>query len=235
MEHPGHHASVSGSAFARDYDPRVTSSGCLVGISGQIGTGKSTLARTLAAHFGFATVLEEVNSNPYLARFYREPARWGLQNFLFFFEHSLTGQVRARAASAGTVQERLPQEHLEVFGREFHARGFLGDDEMAVLERLAATALSLVAPPTVLVHLDIEPEAALGRILGRGREAERGLGLEYLEALGARYEAFVANWSLCPIIRIDTAAVDVRQPEGASAVADLVSQEIPDAARTRVV
>jgi deoxyadenosine/deoxycytidine kinase len=207
---------------------------CLVGVSGPIAAGKSTLARGLAAQLGFAPVLEAPDRNPYLALYYREPAVWALRNYLFFFEQSLTDQVYARKTSTGVVQERLPQEHLEVFGREFHARGFLGDDDLALVERLSSTALSLVAPPSLLLHLDVPPDAAFERLRARSREAEASVSADYLEALGARYETFLANWTMSPLIRLDTAEVDLRRPEEVAAVADLVLRHLPYACRRLV-
>lgn len=206
----------------------------LVGVSGQIAAGKSTLTRGLSAHLGFAPVFEEVDRNPYLSRYYRDPAAWALRNFLFFFEQSLTDQLRARQTSSGVVQERLPQEHLEVFGREFHARGFLAEEDMALLERLAATTLSVASPPALLVHLQIRPEAALDRVRERAREADDRVSLDYLKALAARYDAFIAEWTVCPIVQIDTSEVDLRSQEELSALATAVMARLANMAETLV-
>lgn len=199
----------------------------MVGISGQIAAGKSTLTRGLAAHLGFRPVLENADNNPYLARYYREPTTFAFHNFMFFFEQSLTGQVRGRAGARGIVQERSLHEHLDVFAREFHARGFLSDDDIALFERLVGTALELVDPPALLVHLDVSPETAFQRLRKRGRVTEADLTLNYLEALRVRYDSFVAGWNASPLIRIETSEIDVRSAQGIAKVADMVLRWLP--------
>ncbi|HCQ17027.1 MAG TPA: deoxynucleoside kinase, partial [Cryomorphaceae bacterium] len=44
-------------------------------IEGNIGAGKTTLAKLLASSMNARLILEEFEDNPFLARFYEEPAR----------------------------------------------------------------------------------------------------------------------------------------------------------------
>src|SRR5699024_4506440 len=54
-----------------------------IAVEGPIGVGKTTLSQRLAETFGFDTLLERAEDNPFLARFYRDPARYALQTELF--------------------------------------------------------------------------------------------------------------------------------------------------------
>ena len=45
-----------------------------IAIEGVIGAGKTTLARKLAATLDATLLLEQPDENPFLARFYRDPA-----------------------------------------------------------------------------------------------------------------------------------------------------------------
>lgn len=201
----------------------------LIGVSGQIASGKSTLVGGLAFKLGLTPVLERDTANPYLERFYRDPERWALHNFLFFFEQSLTDQLAAAERGAGIVHERLPQEHLEVFGREFYAHGFLSDDDIALLERLWMLTGRLLRPPDLLIHLEVTPDRALARLRERRHAGDDQITRRYLDELGRRYDRFADSWRASPVLRIDTQGLDVRSAPAVDRIARDVLDLLPAA------
>ena len=58
--------------------------GTLYIISAPSGAGKTSLAKRLAMTFGYDLLLEQADDNPFLTRFYQDPARYALQTELFF-------------------------------------------------------------------------------------------------------------------------------------------------------
>ena len=52
-------------------------------VEGPIGVGKTTLARLLADEFTARTVLERVDENPFLSRFYEDPEKYAFPAQLF--------------------------------------------------------------------------------------------------------------------------------------------------------
>ena len=48
-------------------------------VEGPIGVGKTSLARLLAEHLNADLLLEQPETNPFLARFYQNPQRYALQ------------------------------------------------------------------------------------------------------------------------------------------------------------
>lgn len=201
----------------------------LIGVSGQIGAGKLTLVDGLARHLSLEPLFEREAANPYLAQFYCDPTLWAFRSLLFFYEQSLADAVRVQRESTGAVQDRVPEEHIEVFGREFHAKGFLSDDDIEVFERLEQSIASLLTPPDLLVYLDIDPQTALARLNSRARASEAEVSLEYLEAIDSRYGQFLSAWRVCPVLRLDTRDLDFRRDDDIRHVADLVIQELSTA------
>jgi len=58
--------------------------------------------------------------------------------------------------------------------------------------------------PNIIVHLDLTPEESYRRIQLRKRECESGIPLEYLKALHAAYEVFIADIArVIPVIKVD--------------------------------
>src|SRR5258705_8642082 len=55
-----------------------------IAVEGPIGVGKTALARRLAADAGAQLVLEQVEDNPFLRKFYDDPSRYAFQTQLFF-------------------------------------------------------------------------------------------------------------------------------------------------------
>ncbi|HXZ26237.1 MAG TPA: deoxynucleoside kinase, partial [Nitrospiria bacterium] len=53
-------------------------------IEGPIGVGKSSLARLLSDRLQARLVLEKVEENPFLSKFYENPKRYAFQAQVFF-------------------------------------------------------------------------------------------------------------------------------------------------------
>src|SRR5579864_3624023 len=55
-----------------------------IAIEGNIGAGKTTLAHLLARHFNARLILEQFADNPFLPKFYENPAQYAFPLELFF-------------------------------------------------------------------------------------------------------------------------------------------------------
>ena len=55
-----------------------------IAIAGNIGSGKTTLTKMLAAHYGWTPKFESVDFNPYLADFYEDMERWSFNLQIYF-------------------------------------------------------------------------------------------------------------------------------------------------------
>jgi deoxyadenosine/deoxycytidine kinase len=164
---------------------------------------------------------ERFEENPYLGRFYDDPPAWAFRNYVFFLQRTATDYVRAREAVGGGVQERTLEEHLEVFGREFHARGYLNDEDLEMAVDITTTMAKALKPPDVLVHIELEPTLALSRVEARENSVEHGISLEYLRDLGSRYEAYLSTWTQ-PLVRLDGSQLDFRETDDRRSVVERV-------------
>lgn len=197
-----------------------------IAVSGLMGSGKTTLVKGLARGLGGAALVERDAENPYLAGFYQDPPAWAFKSFVFFLLQTLEDYRRSRADSPGAVQERVLEEHLVVFAAEFHQRGYLTVDDLDVLRDLTTTAVGLVSPPDLLIHLEVDPAEALRRMRLRGNTTEEGVSLEYLEALNGRYAQLLSAWE-GEVLRIDSASHDFRDDGEVANLAAAVRERLP--------
>lgn len=67
----------------------------LVIVEGNIGVGKTTLARKVSQELGYALFLEPTVENPYLEKFYAEPKKYALKLQLWILEQRYLTYVEA--------------------------------------------------------------------------------------------------------------------------------------------
>jgi deoxyadenosine/deoxycytidine kinase len=161
-------------------------------VEGIIGAGKTTLTHTLAERLRLRPLLEPVETNPYLERFYKDPKRWAfaLQVELLHRRYAMQKLAAYEATSeggyAGAVLDRgLPGDR--VFCRQHVLAGNIDELEWQTYERAYDNMVCSLMPPSLLVFLDVTPEVALERIKQRRRVCEGSISLDYLRGLQRGY------------------------------------------------
>src|SRR3990170_4889471 len=100
-----------------------------IAIEGPIGSGKTSLARRLAARLGADLLLEQPAENPFLGRFYENMARYALPTQLFFLFQ------RARQLE--------PLAQPDMFGRAIVADFLIDKDSLFARATLSGDELAL--------------------------------------------------------------------------------------------
>jgi len=165
-----------------------------IGISGLIGVGKSTLTRRLAEHLRYKAYYEPVTENPYLEDFYRDMTRWtfNMQTFLLFarFEqHQELVWDPCHKGGGGVVQDRTIYEDT-IFARMHYNDGLMDERDYATYTGHFNIMRRYLVYPDVIIYLRVTPEQAMERIQQRGRDAEKAISMEYLQALFDGYEQY---------------------------------------------
>lgn len=177
-----------------------------IALEGPIGVGKTTLSRRLADHLGASLLLERAEDNPFLERFYRDPAGAALPTQLHFLFQRARQFAELRQTDifhAVQVSDFLMEKD------RLFARLNLDEDEYRLYEQVYRR-LTIDAPvPDLVVYLQAPVPVLLERICQRGISYEQGMDPAYLEALSGAYVDFFQRYDRAPVLVVDTARADL--------------------------
>jgi deoxyadenosine/deoxycytidine kinase len=174
-------------------------------VEGPIGVGKTSLSRRLAESFGGEVLLEHIEANPFLERFYRSGRSAALPAQLFFLFQ------RARQL------EELRQSDL--FSRiriaDFHfakdrlfAEINLDREEMSLYEQISERLQVEPPVPDLVVYLQASVDALMQRIGRRGIAYERMIDRSYLEKLTDAYARYFHRYDDGPLLIVNASSID---------------------------
>jgi deoxyadenosine/deoxycytidine kinase len=176
-----------------------------VAIEGNIGVGKTSLARLVAKRLGGQLIEDRVDDNPFLERFYEDAGAYGFQTQLVFLMNRYKQQLALN-------QRDLFADFVVfdyVFARDrIFANVNLSDDDLALYERVASELETKVVRPDLAIYLQASASVLFDRIQTRGHAAERALSRDYLDALNEAFNHYFFNYSAGPLLVVNTDAMD---------------------------
>ena len=170
-------------------------------VEGPIGAGKTSLAQRLSERLDGETLLERPELNPFLPKFYQEPARYALQNQLFFLFQR--------------IQQLRELSQLDLFGSvtvadflidkdPLFARLTLSGDELHLYQTIYDSLKPQTPHPDLVIYLQAQPDTLIQRVQKRGRDYERQISADYLAALGDSYSRFFYHYSEAPVLIVNS-------------------------------
>ncbi|MEM6793973.1 MAG: deoxynucleoside kinase [Acidobacteriota bacterium] len=174
-----------------------------IGIAGIIGAGKSTLATALAEHLEIDVYYEPVEENEYLEDFYRDTAQYAFATQIYLLNRRFQQHQEIIWRGRSAVQDRTIYED-SIFAKMLAEQGLMDERDYRTYLQLFRHMSNFMCKPNLIVYLDVSPQRSIERIAQRGRDMEKAIGIEYLEALSTGYENFIAEISKkIPVIRVD--------------------------------
>ena len=180
-----------------------------IAIAGNIGSGKTTLTKMLARHYGWTPRLEPVMDNPYLDDYYKDIKRWAFNLEVFFLKERFKDVLNIAAhPEITTVQDRSIFEGVYVFVANNYAQGQLSDRDYEAYMELFEQMMSIVKMPDLMIYLRAPLEHLVKNIQKRGRQCEQTIPLEYLKGLNERYEKFIKEKYKGKVMIVDVTGMD---------------------------
>lgn len=172
-----------------------------IAIEGVIGVGKTSLCRLLAEYFGGYCLLEDFESNPFIRDFYRSPREYAFKAQLFF----LISRYKQHTELPMPDLFRSPLIVDYIFQKDrIFASVNLDDDELDLYDTLWKALEPKITVPDIVVYLQASTDHLMKRITFRGRNYERTISREYLEALNNAYNDFFFHYSAAPVFIVNT-------------------------------
>ena len=192
-----------------------------IAIEGVIGVGKTTLATILAEKLGAQLQVEEVEENPFLARFYGDMRGYAFQTQIFFLLSRYRQQVELAQASLFT--QKVVSDYIFAKDRIF-AYINLNDDELALYERLVKILEKDIAKPDVVIYLQASTDQLMERIRKRGRPFEKNMPRNYIDTLNRAYNHFFFHYDETPLVMVNTDSLDLpRSPEHIGRLVEVIN------------
>lgn len=197
-----------------------------IGIAGNIGSGKTTLTRMLAAHYGWTPRFEAVTTNPYIEDYYKDIHRWSFNMEVFFLTRRFKDVLDISNSSDTIVQDRTILEGVHIFVANNRDLGNISERDFATYMELFELMMSLVKLPDLLIYLKSSIPHLVGQIEKRGREYEKGMSLEYLAGLNEKYEKWISEYK-GEVLTIDADNLDFEnRPEDFASITDKIDARL---------
>ena len=166
-----------------------------IGIAGNIGSGKTTLTRMLAQHYGWTPKYEAVTYNPYLEDYYKDIPRWSFNLEVYFLTQRIKDLMEIAGSDDVIIQDRTIFEGVYVFVANNKDMGNLSQRDFDAYMDLFGVMVKMIKVPDLLIYLKSSIPHLVSRIQKRGRDYEQSMSLEYLGGLNERYEKWISEYS----------------------------------------
>ena len=197
-----------------------------IAVAGNIGSGKTTLTKMLAAHYGWTPKFESVDYNPYLADYYEDMERWSFNLQIYFLNKRFKDVVDISKTDDIIIQDRTIYEDARIFAPNLHAMGLMSTRDFENYSDLFDLMMSMVNPPDLLIYLKSSIPNLVAQIQKRGREYEKGIRIDYLTGLNERYDEWIAGYKGNLLI-VDADNVKfANKPEDFEKVTDMIDAKL---------
>jgi len=181
-----------------------------IAIAGNIGAGKTNLAKKLAEHFDWELFQEPFQENPYLENYYQDMGKWAFHCEMFFLSRRLKDQLAIIKNEKSILQDRCLYEGAEVFVKNLFLNNHLDEHAWSTYNNIYQSLVTLMPAPNLIIYLRSSTDRCFNNLNKRNRGLEAGIEKNYLADLNKLYEEWISNFKLCPIIIADGDANDFK-------------------------
>ena len=196
-------------------------------VSGNIGSGKTTLTEKLAKHYGWSAEFETVDDNPYLPDFYEDMKRWSFHLQVYFLNSRFNQIKKIQESTISTIQDRTIYEDAYIFAANLYKSNLLSERDYANYKSLFDSMIAHVKAPDLLIYLKADIPKLVGQIEKRGRTYETAMRIDYLKNLNSHYEDWIAGYKEGKLLIIDVNNLDfVESASDFSFIVEKIEREI---------
>ncbi len=180
-----------------------------VTIEGNIGAGKTSLARRISEDYQAKLVLERFADNPFLPKFYADQARYAFPLEMSFMADRY--QQFTEDTSQFDLFKKFMVSDYDVNKSLIFAKITLQPDEYRLYRKVFGLMYREVRKPNLYVYLYQTTERLLENIRKRGRSYEQQIEADYLERINKGYFDFIKSYPEQNTLILDVSELDFVQ------------------------
>lgn len=174
-------------------------------IEGNIGAGKTTLAKILSERLNARLVLEGFEDNPFLPKFYKQPEQYAFPLELFFMAERFR-QLKEMLSGPNLFQSITVSDYLFVKCLLF-SKVTLQEEEYKLYQRIFDIIHQQLIFPDILIYLHAPVHVLQANIKKRDRAYEQKIPDEYLLQIQETYLSYMQQHSM-KILFVDASNAD---------------------------
>ena len=160
-----------------------------IAVEGNIGAGKTTLAKSLSTFLNSRLMLEEFEHNSFLPLFYEDPDRYAFPLEMSFLadryeQHSKVFKNESLFQQQ-TISDYIFQKSV-LFGKNN-----LSEQEFKLYNKFCETLQKSIPLPDLVIYLHGSVDYLKDNIIKRGRSFENNISTQYLKQIEDLYFSFM--------------------------------------------
>ena len=177
-----------------------------IAIEGNIGAGKTSLAKLLSDQFNAKVVLERFADNPFLPKFYEDKERYAFPLEMSFLADRYQ-QLSDDLAQFDLFKNFIVSDYY-IFKSLIFAQVTLSKDEYFLYRKLFDLMYKEITKPDLYVYLYQNTDRLLKNIKKRGRDYEQNIEKDYLKKIQEGYSNFIKTEQDLNVLTIDVSELD---------------------------
>ncbi|MBN2263056.1 MAG: deoxynucleoside kinase [Prolixibacteraceae bacterium] len=175
-------------------------------IEGNIGAGKTTLAKMISEDYNAQFVGEAFADNPFLEKFYADPKAYAFTLEMSFMAERYS-QLMSELQNRNLFKDFAVADYFFMKSLIFSSVT-LSDDEYKLYRKFFDIIYSRLPRPDLYVYLHKSTQNLQNQIAKRGRNYEQNIPDDYLEKISQAYFSYFKQQSEFPVLIIDTNQID---------------------------
>jgi 2-amino-4-hydroxy-6-hydroxymethyldihydropteridine diphosphokinase len=177
-----------------------------IAIEGNIGAGKTSLAKMLSDEFNAKTVLERFADNPFLPKFYEDKERYAFPLEMSFLADRYQ-QLTDDLAQFDLFKNFIVSDYY-IFKSLIFAQVTLQKEEYLLYRKMFDLMYKEITKPDLYIYLFQNTERLLENIIKRGRDYEQSIQASYLKKIHDGYKNFISTEKNLNLLIIDVSEMD---------------------------
>jgi 2-amino-4-hydroxy-6-hydroxymethyldihydropteridine diphosphokinase len=159
-----------------------------IAIEGNIGAGKTSLAKKISIDFNSKLILERFADNPFLPKFYEDPDRYAFTLEMSFLAERYQ-QITDDLSQLNIFNDSIVSDY-DIFKSLIFSKITLSEDEFALYRRLFFSMYKDILKPDLYIYLNQNIDRLKENIKKRGRDYEQNIDSKYLKSINSGYLDF---------------------------------------------